>query len=207
MNAQGLANRITKGMGVAARRAGSLVSVFRPTTVLQPLSGKNRIIDLFAAFLPGSAGSGLASYGSGLWRGIYDASYTQAGDFLVGDKETYFVASQKPGLPVQCVLTNRIVSIVRPMPALQGSYSGFFAVSGESVLVGCPASLLAGNPHSSGGKIDQTLFGDWTLLLPPMMANPQIADVVSDDLGAVYVVSGAESGVLGWRLTVRQVGA
>lgn len=206
MNAQDLADRISKGMGVAARRSGSLVSVFRPVAIGSPLAPQNRIIDLFAAFLPSGAAGGMASYGRAMCQGIYDSSYTQPGDYLVGTDGTYFVVSQKPGLPVQCVQTNRTVSIVRPQPAAQGTYSGFFAVSGEPILAEWPGSLLAGNPHSMGGTVEQTRFGDWTLLLPPMVASPQIADVVNDDVGAVYVISGAESSTLGWRITVRQVG-
>ncbi len=206
MDAQTLQDRISKGMGVAARRAGCLVSIYRPQGVIEPISARNKIMELFALLTPGQGHSG-ATYGQALWQGVYDASYTQAGDFLVGAGVTYFVACQRPGLPVQCVLANRVVSIVRPLPATQGGYSGFFSTPGEPVLVGWPASLLEHGGHGTSEMAGQTRFGGWTLLLPALPVAPQIADVISDDLGSSYVVGSAEQSVLGWRLFVRQVGA
>ena len=203
-----LQNRISKGMGVAARRSGTPFTIYRPCGAIQPLAAQNRVLQLYAAFYPGnSGGKGGADYGRPLWRGVYDAFYTQAGDYLVSRDNTYFVASQQVGLPVQCVRTNRVVSLVRPTPATQGGYSGFYATPGDTVLAEWPASLLADGGRADEVKVGETRLGVWTLLLPTLPVCPQTADVVSDDAGGVYAVGSAEESVLGWRLAVRQLGA
>ena len=206
MDARTLQDRIRKGMGVAARRAGCLFNLYRPAGIVQPVSPGNRIMALSAAFKPFGGRAGVA-YGQSLWSGTFDSSYTQPGDYLVNASETYFVASQLPGLDVQCVLANRVVSIVRPMPAMQGGYSGFFSTPGDVVITEWPACLLESGGYGDGGRVGETRFGGWRLLLPVLPAAPQIGDVVSDDLGGAYVVGSAEQSVLGWRLAARQVGA
>ncbi len=204
MNARTLQDRISKGMGVAARRSGAPAGLFRPQGIVAPLSARNLVIELPVVFLPNG---GAVSYGQALWRGIYDASYSQPGDYLAGLETTFFVACQLPGLPVACVRTNRVISIVRPLPAMQAGYSGFFAEPGAVVIAQWPASLLESGGHANPGEAGKARFGAWTLLLPSGIATPQVGDVVNDDLGGVYAVSSAEQGALGWRLLVRQVGA
>jgi hypothetical protein len=204
MDVLGLQDRINKGMGVAARRVGRRFALYRPDGSAFPLDPKRRKLDLAAVFLPGSS-SGIVNYGHILWRGIFDASYCRPGDYLVGEFETYFVAIKQLGYPVQCVLANRVVSIVRSSPAAQGGYSGFFATPGIVVLHEWPASLLESGGHAEADGLAQTRFGGWSLLLPPTDLRPQIADVVNDDLGGVYTVSSAEQSLLGWRLVVRQI--
>jgi hypothetical protein len=208
MDAQTLQDLIAKGMGVAGRKLGALYAVYRPKGVTEPTQPQNRRIDLFAAFSAEGGGTPRGpDYGIALWWGIFDAGYTQSGDYLVGANATYFIARQWPGLPVQCVLTNRTVTIVRPLPAAQGSYSGFFASPGELVIAGWPASLLETGGHSVGLRPTETRLGSWELLLPILPVDLAVADVVTDDLGANYVIGAAEQSSLGWRLLVRQLGA
>ncbi len=208
MDAKKLQDLIAKGSGVSARKLGSTYSVYRPQGINQPTRPQNRIIDLCAAF--SAEGGGLPhgpDYGQALWWGSFDATYTQAGDYLVGDYATYFIARQWPGLTIQCVLTNRTVTIVRPLPAQQGNYSGFFASPGELVISAWPASLLESGSHSVGLRPAETRLGSWDLLLPNLPVSLMVADVVSDDIGGNYVVGSAEQSSLGWKLLVRQVGA
>jgi hypothetical protein len=208
MNAQKLQDLIAKGLGISARKWGALYTVYRPQGVIQPTRPQNRVIEVCAAF--SAEGGGVPhgpDYGQALWWGNFDASYTQAGDYLVGDYGTYFIARQWPGLQIQCVLTNRVVTIVRPLPAQQGNYSGFFASPGELVISDWPASLLESGSHSVGLRPTETRLGSWNLLLPSLPTPLMTADVVSDDLGGNYVVGSAEQSTLGWRLLVRQLGA
>jgi hypothetical protein len=175
---------------------------------VQPISPHNRVIVLSAFFQAegGSAGR-VPDYGQPLWSGSFDSSYTQPGDYLAGHAKTYFVATQQPGLPIQCVLTNRVVTIVRPVAAASGGYSGFYATSGEIVIDQWPASLLEDGGRAGAVRPNETRFSAWTLLLPALPASPLVADVITDDLGATYVVAAAEQSLLGWRLLVRQIGA
>jgi hypothetical protein len=208
MDAQTLQNLIAKGMGVAGQRLGAPYAVYRPRGVSQPTAPQNRVVELCATFSgKGNAAPRGPDYGQPLWCGCFDASYTQAGDYLMNGQATYFIVRQWPGLPVQCVLTNRVVTIVRPLPATQGSYSGFFASPGELVIAAWPASLLESGGHSAGLLQGETRLGSWNLLLPPLPVVLQLADVVTDDLGANYVVGAAEQSSLGWRVMVRQLGA
>jgi hypothetical protein len=208
MDSAALQDRISKGMGAAARQFGAMFTLYRPRGPSQPIGRHSRVMELPAAFrAAGSSAPRAPVYGQPLWQGIFDASYTRAGDYLVGRDETYFVASQKPALPVQCVLTNRTVTIVRPLPAAPGGYSGLYESPGESVILGWPASLLETAGHAAGVQANETRYGSWFLLLPEMPAIPQVADVVTDDRGGTYVVGAAEQSNLGWRLLVRQIGA
>ena len=196
MDSQTLQDRISKGMGVAARKCGRPYTVYRPDGVIQPVSPQRRVMQLLAVFTPGGLRSDIsATYAQTLWRGIFDASYTQPGDYVVGAADTYFVATQTPGDPVQCVQTNRVVTIVRPAPAIQGGYSGFFSDPADLVITLWPASLLESNGNSFI-KVGESRFGGWTLLLPRFPVNPQVADIVSDDLGGAYSVSSARKRLL-----------
>ncbi len=206
MDGRRLQDQIARGLGNVARKLGSNATIYRPNGIAPPISPQTKVLELPAQFKPGKSGSAV-SYGQSLWRGIFDTSYSQAGDFLVSRQGTFFVAQQQTEAAVQCILTNRIVSVVRPGRALQGGYSGFFATSGEPILLQWPASLLADNARTITGKAGEVYFGTWTVLLPHMEAVPQSGDICNDDLGAVYNVTSAEYGALGWRLLVRQVSA
>jgi hypothetical protein len=199
---------VAKGLSVAGRVLGAPYVVYRPEGASQPTSQRHRLIVLNAAFsAPGNGAPKAPSYGQPLWQGYFDARYTQAGDYLVGESGIFFIAQQWLGLTPQCVLTNRHVTIVRPTAAAQGNYSGFFASPGERVIIGWPASLLESGEHAGSAKPAETRLGNWQILLPILPAAPHVADVITDDLGATYVIGTAEESSLGWRLLVRQLAA
>jgi hypothetical protein len=199
---------VMKGLAVAGRMRGTPFVVYRPKGASKPTSERNRHILLNAAFsAEGGASPRAPVYGQPLWQGNFDASYTQAGDYLVGKLGIFFIAQQWPGLSVQCVLTNREVTIVRPSAAAQGNYSGFFASPGERVIIDWPASILESGGHAGSARPAETRLGTWQILLPVLPAAPQVADVITDDLGATYVIGAAEESTLGWRLLARQLAA
>ena len=200
-----LQDRINRGMGVAARRIGSPYTVYRPAGPVNPILSRNFVISLSAAFSAGDDNFRKAdSVGRSQWLGVFDAAYTLPGDYLVGRAGVFFIASQVPLLPVQCVKTNRVVTVTRPAPPAPGGYSGLISGAHELVLRGWPASVLALTTRVSG-NLPETRFGSWNLLLPLLPVSPQAADVVSDDTGRNFVVGSAEQSGLGWRLTLREV--
>jgi hypothetical protein len=208
MDGEKLQALMMKGQAAAGRMLGTPYVVYRPKGPGKPTSPRNRLVVLQAAFAAEGKGSARApDYGQPLWQGNFDATYTQAGDYLVGKSGIFFVAQQWPGLPVQCVLTNRSVTIVRPTPAAQGAYSGLFASAGERVILGWPASILESGAHSSSAKPTDTRLGNFQVLLPALPVAPHVADVITDDLGETYVIGVAEQSSLGWRLLVRQLAA
>jgi hypothetical protein len=211
MDGLALQDLIAKGMGRAARKLGQPTVVYRPTSVAAPCDTRNKIITLSAWFEAAGRGQ-VPGFTSALWSGVFDASYTSPGDYLVGAQGTFYVAAQMPALPVQCVLTNRVVSLLRNTVALPGSYGGLYGGAVETLLTGFPASVLPEASRGAGGTGRETHFGSWVLLLPTLPGAaggmvPQVGDVAQDDLSQTYVVGAAEHCALGWRLTVRQVGA
>jgi len=152
--------------------------------------------------------NGLA-VGRAIWEGLFDASYTKVGDFLVQGEHTYFIAAQEPFLPVVCVRTNRTITITRPSQQSwvgAGDYSGFSHGSTRVLAGACPASVLdasrtSGSP--AGLPTDQHI-PLWTIMMPAhdgTILSP--GDFVCDDLDRRAVVTGAEHSGAGWRLTAR----
>ncbi len=212
MEGRRLANLISKGMGVGARRLGMPFIVYRPRGAREPLASRNRIIKLYCAF---NAQDGrfrrVAGYGDALWWGVFDYLYTQAGDYLVGidpcgDRAVYFVAAQRPLLPAQCVRTNSVVRVLRPPAPAQGGYGGFVARAAVPIIDGWPASVLSQGGHVSG-SLPETKFGNWIVLLPLLPCDVFVGDVVADDRGRTFLVASAELSDMGWRMTARQVAA
>lgn len=205
MNGAALKDLVSKGCGVAARRIGIPYIVYRPHGTLNPIVSSNRIIKLCAAFLPVSGtATGSIGYAGLLWRGIFDSLYTRPGDFLQGPDATFFVASQWPAQPVLCIQTGNIVTINRPQVSVNDSYSGFIPSAAQQLISGWPALLTA-----AGGRIAGTLpesqFCNWTAFLPALPHPPQVADIITDDLGRCFVIAAAQPSDLGWRLAMRQV--
>ena len=207
-----LQDRISRGLGVAARRIGTATDAFRPRDTADPLAKTNRFLRLSAAFsaLDGRFGRS-NSYGAPLWHGVFDAAYTRPGDYLVQPRGTWFIAAQQPLLPVLCVRTERLVSFSRAAaPSRIGieAYGGLTRQAVTPLLTRWPASVLTG---SAAGRSAADLPADtdssvWTVLLPA--AGDVVlrsSDLMSDDLGRYGVVTAAELTELGWRLQVRQV--
>lgn len=205
MNLARLQDRLSRGMGLAAEKYGSLFTVYRPSGVNDPISDANRIIQIYAALQAVKTGSDIG-HAAPFWSGIFDTLYTHQGDYLVSDSQTFFIQSLPPQRSAQCVLTNRIVTIVRPGVADQGQYSGLYASPGEIVLSNWPAGLFAsGGRVASSNGMDRAV-GDWTMLLPSLPVMLRASDVISDDAGSTYVAGAAEATSSGWRVLLRQVG-
>jgi hypothetical protein len=211
MDSGRLEDRIRWGLNVAARATGAATSAYRPRGTENPLAPRNRFLRLHAAF--GGLDGKFArpnGYGNALWCGVFDAAYTQPGDYLVQYDATWFIAAQRKLLPVLCVQTNRVVSFTRP--AAQSStgvntYGGVTAANVTPLMTNWPASVLVTSREDRplGNLPNDTSASLWTVLLP---ACPRVvlrtADLMSDDLGHSGVVATTELTDLGWRLAIRQ---
>ena len=205
-------DRLQWGMTVAARAAGAPVDAYRPSGVMNPLDPANRYLRLHALFT-GMMGKFLRpdGYGETLVHGIFDAAYTQVGDYLVQPGGgTWFIASQEPMLPVLCVRASRVVSLARAnAPSATGvnGYGGVTATTTTPLLTDWPASVMgaAGGGQPEAGLPSDSTVPYWTVLLPAFPGVVLLpADLLTDDLGRSAVVSAAELTALGWRLTVKQ---
>lgn len=175
------------------------------------MAAAHRYLRLPAAFTPLSGGFARPNdYGTALWVGIYDASYTRPGDYLVQESGTWFIASQDRFLPNLCVETNRLVKLSRPsQPSVTGTnaYAGVTAATNVPLTGSWPASILG---VSESGRQAANLPTDvsvsyWTILLPPIhsvVLRP--SDLMTDDLGRSGIVTAAELSRLGWRLIAKE---
>jgi hypothetical protein len=207
-----LSNRIWRGLGTAARAIGARVDAYRPLDGGDPLRPENRFLRLPASFMPPSIKRVRpGGYGEALWEGVFDASCTRPGDFLVGeDGAIWFVATQPPTHAPQCVRALRRLSFSRPSgPVAAGAnlYGGVVRSTAAGVLAGWPAAMFVAdgvgqNALATATDIQQ---GVWSVLLPPQEWLGLLAgDAMTDDLGRCGVVETADYTEMGWRLLVRQ---
>jgi len=205
MDGSALQDLISKGWGTAARRIGLPYTVYRSSGNASPLSSRNRIIKLRAAFVPSRVtATGINGYAGILWKGVFDSSYTLPGDYMIGQAASFFIASQWPTQPILCVQTGNNVTIYRPQPAVSGSYSGYVVSAAQELITGWPTLLIAATARIPG-TLPETHFGNWVAYLPALPTPLQVADIVADDLGRQFIVAAAQCSKLGWRLILRQV--
>jgi hypothetical protein len=198
------------GLGMSARHVGLSADAFRPRGPFNPLDRSNRFLRLPVTFVSARSNGGRTNvYGDPLWHGIFDASYTRAGDYLVLDTERYFVASQDHLLPVLCVKANRIISIVRPnmqTSIASNTYGGYAPSSSTKLMDGWPASVLGENRLGTSEvdlPTDQAI-PYWNILLPAIahiILSP--GDLITDDLDRTAIISGSELTALGWRISAK----
>jgi hypothetical protein len=209
MNGRKLQDRLYLGLGLSARHVGQSADAFRPNGPINPLDNQNRFLRLPVAFLSTKGDARANVYGDALWHGIFDASYTRAGDYLVMETAKFFVASQDPLLPILCVKTNRIISILQPNAQASNagnSYGGYTSGGSTILMEGWPASVL-GETRSSASAAnlptDQAI-PYWSILLPAIarvILSP--GDLITDDLNRTAVIAGSELTELGWRISAK----
>jgi len=205
-----LQDRLYLGLGRSARYVGRTADAFRPRGPLNPLDPQNRFLRLPAAFVSAKGSASQTNvYGDALWRGIFDASYTQVGDYLVLESGRFFVASQAPLLPILCVRANRTVSIARPnmqTTTAANSYGGYTSSRSVILMEEWPASVLGENRSAASDTdlpTDQTI-PYWAVLLPAAAGVVlSSGDIITDDLGRTAVITGAELTNLGWRINAK----
>jgi hypothetical protein len=210
MDGRKLQDRLYLGLGLSARHVGQTADAFRPKGSSDPLDSQNRFLRLPAIFVSAKGNSGRTNvYGEALWHGIFDASYTRPGDYLVQQTGKFFIASQAPLLPVLCVKANRIISVVRPnmqTNTASNAYGGYTSGSSAMLMEGWPASVL-GETRSSASMAnlptDQAI-PYWNILLP-VIAHIALSpgDLITDDLNQTAVIAGSELTDLGWRISAK----
>ena len=208
MDTQRVQDNVHRGLGRAGRVVGEWCEVFRPDGPALPMAQRCRVLRMPAAFsAPDGRFGRPVAHGQVYWHGLFDAAYTQVGDYIRrGDGAVWFIAAQQSLMPVLCVRTSRVVDVRRPAgPERPGlaPYGG----TGEAgvVLRGWPAGVVAASGAGVGAsELPEALAaGNWTLLLPALrgiVLRP--GDAVSDDLGRLGVIAQAELSEHGWRVRV-----
>ena len=197
-------------MGTTARQIGQLADAFRPVGPFRPLDKQHRFLRLPVAFVSAKGTDSRTNvYGDSLWHGIYDASYTRAGDYLVMASAIYFVASQIPLLPVLCVRTNRTISILQPRmqtSTAANQYGGYVSSGSTSLMEHWPAAVLGESKSSANtvGLPTDQVTPYWNIFVPSpegVVLSP--GDIVTDDLDRTAVIVSSELTNLGWRINAR----
>ncbi len=206
--------RIYAGYGKAARVVGMPHDLFRPYEPDDPLRLVNLEGVVRAVFdaRPSLKFSIPAQHNDAFRYAVVDGTAVQVGDYLVGPKETVFVAGMPDLQSIVCIGCNTKVSLRRtpPDPDFGPIEDRSPDVSSEvRVFHDWPASMLY---SGRGGGDDVQLPGDapppnWNLLMPPVptVAPPREGDVMVDALGRRFAVSWCEVSHLGWRMIVRDL--
>ena len=205
-----LQDRVNWGLNRAAKVLGHATEAYRPCGPSDPLALTNRYLRLNAAFShPDGVSKRAVSYGSAVWRGYFDAAYTQVGDYLSQGHGIWFVAAQQSLAPVLCVRTNRVISITRTStPATGDPYGSGGANTANPIISNWPASVLGigGGEKSPARLPGDTTIPVWVVLLPAVHQQiVRLSDIITDEQGVTGTVIAAEQTELGWRLNIRQV--
>ena len=210
MDVAHLQDRLHWGLNRTAAILGRVTDAYRATSTFDPLDRSNRYLKLPASFSRADGNfSQPVGYGTAVWRGHFDASYTRVGDYLVHKRDIWFIAAQDCLLPILCVKTNRVISVTRQVAqATAVSNTGAIQNVTVEVISRWPASILG---TGTEGKSPTRLPGDTAVpnmiaLLPSFHgAMLQPTDIVTEEQGVSSVVVAAELSDLGWRLNVRHV--
>ena len=206
---------IYAGAAAGAQASGRPHQVYRPTDALAPIGPDSLVATLPAAF-SADLRYGFKSaheYTKPTWSCVIDGNQTKPGDILVGANATWFLASMEPLLPIVAVRCDAIVTISRPTSSrgIGALPPGGDVVAQEvAIMSGWPASVLQG---TKGEKDDSGLPDDtrapWVAIMMPAMPGVDVLtdDVISDDQGRRFTISGCERTYMGYRLTAAYAGA
>jgi len=209
MDGTKLQAKIYIGYGKAAKRIGFDYQQFRATSASNPLSSA-ALQTLPASFTTKFTYSAPNKYGEATWLGLFDARQFAVGDYLVGQQGTFFIAAMQDTLPIYCVQTNRVVSVLRDHQDQSvglGAYSGGTKDSEAPLMTGWPASILQGTKgEGNETKLPLDVRTPWWAVLMPTYLGIilRTSDVIRDELGRKYIISSAELTDMGWRCTAMQ---
>lgn len=203
-NATDLSALISKGFGRAAQRTGSEYLVFRPNGAINPLSNRNRIGTILVTF-PGEALTDLKV--SEYREALFETKCIKVGDYLKGAEGVFFVCGLPQYAQPLCALTNRLVSLARPVRPALGAYAGGYSFGLTGMASAWPARVLALGNHSASVMPGESRLAVWSIELPALPFSPCASDVIKDDLGRSFVISSADETRAGWMLVAKQIGS
>ena len=203
MDAVRLRDIISRGMGNAARVIGSDYDVFRTRSPRDPLSSGNRIMRLPVILDNGASGHRRARGFERVLRATFDGIAIRSGDYLRGPRGTLFVAALPPMERALCVLTNKVVDVLRPGGpdgvGLNG-YGGLIEATLETVLAGWPVQMTTTGTAGQGALPGDGGRSVCSFLFPVTPVAIKASDLLQDEAGARYVVRTCDGSEMGWHV-------
>lgn len=204
--------KVYRGYAIAAAKTGVAHDLYRPSTDTAPLDLINQIGTLPVALdaRPSYKFAIPALHTDAERYALVDGAAVLPGDYLVGPRETVFIAAMPMLQPIVCIACNAVISLRRLSPA-----RGFGAIEDRSdagtqeseLFSRWPASMLysgRGRGSTDGVPGDQP-DPDFMVLLPPVPGAvlPHSGDVLVDDNGQRFAVGWFEASQAGWRMLAR----
>ena len=200
---------IYKGYAKAAKIIGISYNLYRPLSAMSPLGNLVGTINAALDSSPSYKFTTPNEYGDPSWFALLDDATAQTGDYISNTSGTYFIAGKQFLLPVIVIDCNRTVKISRQV-AEAGvgavAYGGSVALKSVDILGGVgnfwPASILqGGRQQKNSGLPSSTQQAGWGILLPPSVPIfLEYGDIVTDDMGRIYVIESSELTDLGYRI-------
>ena len=206
MDSERLTDRMTRGMGNAARVIGEDYDLFRPAGAFRPLAPENRIMRLPVIL---DAGSGDYRRPRGFdqaVKAVFDSIAVHVGDYLRGPRGVLFIAALPRMAKPLCVLTNTSVDVLRASPAGSAGLNAYGGINEDMldlVLGDWPVQLVAvgsGRPGALPADGGQSAA---TIVFPPTPVLINASDILQDGLGRRFLVRSVEDTEMGSRISVR----
>lgn len=202
-------DRISRGMGSAARVLGETYDLFRHRGPLRPMAPENRVMQLPVMFDGGDPGYRRPRGYERALRATFDSVAVQVGDYMRGPRGVLFVAALPLMLRPLCVLTTAAFDVLRPQGAGFAGLNEYGGVSEDvlaTMLTEWPAQMLTEGGSRQGVLPAEGGKAGFSVLLPPTPVAIQNSDLLQDQAGTRFLVRSAEHSELGWKLLVQQTG-
>ncbi len=203
MDADRLRDRISRGLGVAARVIGEDYDLFRPGGRSHPMAAEFRIMRLPVVLE--LAGAGRVGITEPIFKATFDGVAVRVGDYLRGPRGVLFVLALPPFERPLCILTNTALDVLRSNRSATAGLGGYGGISEETldmILEDWPVhmrsvgSAKAGALPADGGQTAATI------MLPRTPVPIRTSDILQDGQGRRFVVRSVEESERGWRLSV-----
>ena len=205
MDAERLHDRISRGMGNAARVIGEDYDLFRPRGSARPLAPENRIMRLPVIIDWASPNYQRPRGFERALRATFDGISALVGDYIRGPRGVLFIAALPLLSRPSCVLTNMAVDVLRATPVAAAGLNAYGGVQEEildMILADWPAQLVAAGSGKSGALPADGGQSAASIVLPATPVPIRSSDILQDGFGRRSIIRVAEQTEMGWRLSV-----
>jgi len=198
-------DRVDYGYGKAALKIGETVTIYRPSSGINPISGPNVVGVTYLSYNVDWSYMKANKPGNAIYQLIIDGHLIQPFDYLVYSKATFYVDEREPIAPVNGVLCNRIVNITRPIADYSpgaNPYGGYEKNNILTIMESAPISVLQkGRGSTNAYKLPLDTKSPGYILMVPALPGVElrIGDLIDDDRGVRIALTNVEKSEFGFR--------